>query len=325
MGVVDTLEILMPGPLTTVQDLGRPGFARYGVPPSGALDSFSLRIANLLAGNPEKEAALEVTLLGLKARALTALAIAVTGGDLQPHLNGHPLEMWRSHILKEGDILSFKGPRRGCRAYLALGGGISVDPLMGSKSTNLSSRFGGFEGRPLQKGDILSSDSPHFHLKYGEGVFTPEWIPRHAGDWVLRVIPGPQEGDFTEAARGLFLSSVFAVTPQSDRTGIRLAGPAVQRKEGTPESIISEGVIPGVIQVPGDAQPIIILVETVTGGYRKIATVITADLPLLGQVKPGDRVRFQEASLDEAREVLRAQEERIESFKANFNPRQLHK
>jgi antagonist of KipI len=325
LGIVDTLEIMTPGPLTTVQDLGRPGFARYGVPPSGALDSFSLRIANLLVGNPEKEAALEVTLMGLKVRALADLAIALTGGNLQPHLNGNPLDMWRSHVLKEGDILSFKGPGRGCRAYLALGGGLSVEPIMGSKSTNLSSRFGGFKGRPLQKGDILSSDSPYFHLEQGERMLSPDWIPHYATDWLVRVIPGPQQDDFTEAVSGSFLGSVFAVTPQSDRTGIRLAGPAVQRKEGAPESIISEAVVPGTIQIPGDGQPIIILVETVTGGYRKIATVITADLPLLGQVKPGDRVRFHGVSLDEACVALREFEERIERFKAGFNPQSPHK
>jgi antagonist of KipI len=325
LGIIATLEILMQGPLSTVQDLGRPGFARYGVPPSGALDSFSLRVANLLVGNPEGEAGIEITVMGLKVRAIADLAIAVTGGDLQPQVNDNPLEMWRSHILREGDILSFRGPRSGCRAYLAVGGGISVDPVMGSRSTNLSSRFGGFQGRPLRKGDILSSGSPHFHLKVGKRILSPEWIPRYAGDWLLRVISGPQQDDFTETVRGLFLSSVFTVTPQSDRTGIRLAGPAVERKDGVPESIISEGVIPGAIQIPGDGQPIIILVETVTGGYRKIATVITADLPLLGQVKPGDRVKFNEVSLEEASEVLGEQEERIERFKAKFNPRPLHK
>lgn len=306
---------MYPGPLTTVQDRGRYGYGRYGVPPSGALDSFSLRIGNLLVGNPEDEACLEITLMGLKARALTDLVIAITGADLQPHLNDHPMETWRSHVLRKGEIISFKRPKTGLRAYLALGGGISLPLVMGSKSTNLSSKFGGFGGRPLQKGDLLSSDSPHLHLKADGRVFDPEWIPSYPKDWVLKVVFGPQDDDFTEEGRNSFLHSSFKVTPQLDRTGIRLAGPAIQRKAGIEESIISEGVVSGTIQVPGDGQPIIILGETVTGGYRKIATVITADLSFLGQIKPGEQIKFQEVSMDEASQALREVEGRIRRFR----------
>lgn len=319
MGTVETLEILSPGPLTTVQDRGRFGFGRYGVPPSGALDSLSLRIGNLLVDNPEDEACLEITLFGFKAKALTDLVIAITGADLEPHLNETPLEMWRSHYLRKGETLSFRGPKNGCRAYLTLGGGISLSPLMGSKSTNLSSRFGGFMGRPLQKGDILSSNSPHLHLKAGGRVLDPKWIPTYPEDWFLRVVFGPQDDHFTEESRNSFLHSSFSVTPKCDRTGIRLAGPAIERREGMEESIISEGVVSGTIQVPGDGQPIIILGETVTGGYRKIATVITADLPFLGQIKPGDRVRFQRVSMDEALQALREVEGMITKFREGLS------
>ena len=300
MGSIETLEILAPGPLTTVQDRGRFGFGRFGIAPSGALDSFSLRIGNLLVGNREDEACLEITLFGLKLKALTDAVISITGADIQPHLNGARIEMWRSHILGKGDTLYFKGLKTGCRAYLALGGGISVPSVLRSKSTNLSTKFGGFKGRPLQKGDHLPSDSPHLHLKTGGRCFAPKWIPSYPKHWVLNTVFGPQDDHFPDEAKRLFQKSSFNVTLHSDRTGIRLAGPAIQRKAGMAESIISEGMVSGAIQIPGDGQPIIILGELVTGGYRKIATVITADLPLLGQIKPGDRVSFKDVSLEDA-------------------------
>jgi len=308
VAAVETLEVVAPGPLTTVQDSGRFGYGRYGVAPSGTLDSFSLRVANLLVGNSENEACLEITLFGFKVKALTDVAIAVAGADLQAHCNDKPLDMWTSYILKKGSVLSFRGLRGGCRSYLAIGGGLYLPEVMGSKSTNLCSRFGGLGGRPLQKGDILSSVSPHLHLKTKGRRLPLKWIPSYGNEWKLRVIFGPQDDQFTEKGKKTFISSPYHVSSHSDRTGIRLTGPIIERSPEVDESIISEGVIPGTIQVPGDAQPIIILVEIVTGGYRKIATVITADLPLLGQIKPGDTVRFEQVSLDDAYESLREME-----------------
>ncbi|MBW2039575.1 MAG: biotin-dependent carboxyltransferase [Deltaproteobacteria bacterium] len=311
--------MLAPGLLSTIQDRGRFGYGRYGVPPSGAIDPFSLRVANLLVDNPEDEACLEITLLGLKVRALTDAAIAVTGADLQPFLNDEPLEMWRSHVLKKGDILSFKGVKSGCRSYLAIGGGISLPVVMGSKSTNISSKFGGLEGRPLRGGDILHSEAPRFHLLAEGRRFPQGWVPPYGKEWRLKVIFGPQDDQFTERGKETFIGSAYQVSPQTDRTGIRLAGAVIERRPEVGESIISEGVISGTIQVPGDGQPIIILVETVTGGYRKIATVITADLPLLGQLRPGDTVRFKQVSLDEASQALGEMEERIKRFKEGLS------
>ena len=302
---------MAPGPLTTVQDRGRFGFGRYGVPPSGAVDPFSLRVANLLADNREDEAALEITIFGPKLIALIDVIIGITGADLQPKVNETPLEMWRSHLLKKGDVISFKGPKSGCRAYLAIGGGISVQEIMGSKSTNLAAQFGGFEGRPLRRGDIIWSDSPAHHLKAAGKSFDKDLIPPYPKDQILRVIPGPQDDHFSAKAKEIFLSSPFQVTPQSDRTGIRLAGPRIEAKQGHKESIISEGVVPGTVQIPGDSQPIIILGETVTGGYRKVATVISADLPLLGQLKPGDMVNFRRVSMEEAYQAVRKMEDMV--------------
>ncbi len=315
MAEVETLEVLSKSPLTTVQDRGRVGFGHYGVPSGGALDSFSLRIGNLLVGNSQDEACLEITVMGPRIKALTDTAIAVTGADLQPLIHGEPLEMWRSHVLRKGEVLSFKGLRSGCRAYLAVGGGICVTSIMGSKSTNLSAQFGGLDGRPLLPGDVLLSQSPHLHLKTKGAAFDRELIPPLLQDWTLRVILGPQDDDFTSEAIEQFLHSHFKVTPRSDRAGIRLSGPGLETKKGLKESIISEGVVTGTIQVPGDAQPIILLGETVTGGYRKIATVISADLPLLGQLKPGDTTRFFRVSLEEAYQAIRKMEETIDGFK----------
>jgi len=317
LDVIESLEILSPGPLPTVQDLGRYGFGRYGVPPSGALDSFSLRVANVLVGNPETEAGIEITLMGLKVRVLTDLVVALCGGDLQPYLNDKPLDMWRSQMVRKGDTLFLKAPRTGCRAYLAIGGGISLEPVLASKSTNLASKFGGHEGRALRKGDLLFSAAPEQHFQNAEKIFTPKGRPSYTGKWALRVLLGPQDQDFPEESKRLFLDSSFTVSTQSDRTGIRLSGPVLHRKKDLGDSIISEGIVPGAIQVPGDGQPIILLVETVTGGYRKIATVISADLSLLGQIKPGEQVRFQEVSMTEARTALQERENHIHLLKKN--------
>jgi antagonist of KipI len=317
LDIIGSLEILAPGPLTTVQDLGRYGFGRYGVPPSGALDSFSLRAANLLAGNPETEAGLEITLTGLRVRVLTDLVLALCGGDLQPYLNDKPFDMWCSQIVKKGDTLFLRAPRTGCRAYLAVGGGISLAPVLLSKSTNLISRFGGYQGRPLRKGDLLFSQAPDRHLQMAGKTLPPEGRPVYRGDWVIRVLPGPQDQDFTEESKRLFLDSCFTVSSQSDRTGLRLSGPAIHRKGDLGDSIISEGIVPGAIQVPGDGQPIILLVETVTGGYRKIATVISADLPLLGQIKPGQGLRFQDVALEEAVIALQESETHLNRLRRN--------
>jgi antagonist of KipI len=315
VAAVETLEVVRPGPLTTVQDRGRFGYGRYGVAPSGALDSFSLRVANLLVGNDENEACLEVTLFGLKLKALRDVAVAVAGADLQAHCGDMPLDRWTSHVLKKGSTVSFRGIRSGCRAYLAIGGGISVPHVLDSKSTNLPSRFGGFEGRPFRKGDILSSNSPWLHLETGGQRLPQTLVPSYGREARLRVVFGPQDNEFTEEGRKALLNYPYRVSPDSNRTGIRLAGPIIERRPDVGESIISEGVIAGTIQVPGDGQPIIILVETVTGGYRKIATVITADLPLLGQIRPGDALSFEEISLDEAYETLRKAEQGLQEFK----------
>lgn len=318
MEETELFEVLEPGMLTVVEDGGRWGFSRFGVPPSGAADPFSFRAANLLVGNREGEACLEITLMGLSLKVLGEGVIAITGGDFSPMLNGEALEMWRSHLVIGGDILTFKRVRSGCRAYLAAWGGISVPEVMGSKSTYLSGKFGGLEGRALKRGDRLrvrNSSPPLSRL----GIrFPGDWIPSFGKEITVRVIPGPEDDHFTEMGLQTFSSSLYKVTPHSDRMGIRLEGPKIERRPDVEESIISEGLLPGAIQVPGDGRPIIILTDLVTGGYTKIATVISTDLPMVAQLKPGDKVGFRPIPIEEAHRLLREQEERLEHFRRSI-------
>jgi antagonist of KipI len=308
-------EVLESGILTTIQDLGRYGFSQFGVPPSGALDTFSFRAGNLLVENGEEAACLETALMGLKLVTLKEVVISITGGDLCPTLNGEPLAMWRTHLLVEGDVIHFKKVRAGCRAYLAVTGGFIVPRIMGSSSTCLSGIFGGLDGRKLRKGDILYSlDIPCSLHRLGL-QFPIDWILFPEKEVFLRVIPGPQDHHFTEEGFQTFCSSPYQVTPQCDRMGVRLKGPKIERRSDVEESIISEGLLAGAIQVPGDGNPIIILTELVTGGYTKIATIISTDLPRVAQLKPGDHVRFMPISIAEAHDLLREQEERLKEFK----------
>ena len=318
MAVVDTLKVLSPGLLTTVQDTGRFGYGRFGVAPSGAVDRYALRAANLLVDNPESAAGLEITLSGFGAEALADAVVAITGGDLEPCINGKIVGSWRSHRLKKGDRLQFGFAKTGCRAYLAVGGTIVVAPVMGSRSTNLGSGFGGFGGRALQTGDTLRCESPDLHLRSVGRQFNRTNLPLYADFRCLRVLPGPQQDQFSDTGWNDFLRSVYSVSPQSDRTGIRLSGPAVAFRTGVTESIVSEGIVAGAIQVPGDGQPIIVLSETISGGYRKIATVVAADLHHLGQLAPGHRIQFQSVSRSEALEALWRLEENLTRFRTRF-------
>ena len=320
MAAIKALEFLSPGIMTSIQDLGRYGYGRYGVAPSGALDSYALRIANLLVGNSEDQACLETMLMGPGIKVLTDVVIAVTGGDLQPKKNRQPIEMWRPHAFKKNDVLSFGNAVKGFRAYIAVAGGISLSRVMDSRSTNLSSGFGGNLGRTLKKDDILlAGEEPRELGKGASRGFKPDWIPQYSDQWRLRVIWGPQDDHFPENSRQVFLKGVYAMSQDSDRTGIRLEGPEVVCRQDIEASIISEGVISGSIQIPGDGKPIIILGETVTGGYRKIATIISADLPALGQIKPGDGIQFETVSLEEAHGALQETEDGIDQFKRSIS------
>ena len=304
---MDVIEVIDGGFLTTVQDLGRYGYQRYGVPVSGAADPFALRVANRLAGNSEDAAGLEFTLVGPRLRVQATTVMALAGADLSPRIDGQPAALWEPLVAPVGATLSFGDARDGVRGYLAVHGGISVPKVLGSRSTYVRSRLGGFDGRPLQAGDRLPvpGERPASHI---EARRCPHGdIPRYGHTHVLRVVLGPQDSAFTENGIRTFLSSTYVVSGQSDRIGYRLQGPVIEH--ATSPDIVSDGIPYGAVQVAGDGMPIVLLVDRgTTGGYTKIATVISVDLPRLAQAAAGDIVAFQPVTVGEAHTLLRAQE-----------------
>ena len=284
------------GMLTTVQDLGRRGHRAVGVPLSGAMDPFALRVANSLVGNPENTAALEFTLFGPELGFAHDALVAATGGDFGA------LPLWQPVNVRAGEPVKFSGARRGCRGYLAVAGGFAVAPVLGSRSTFLRAGFGGWQGRALRDGDVLQA--PEFARRIvGHWHLDERILPAYSDSPTVRVVRGAQADEFT----GEFFASGFKVTPQSDRMGVRLAGPALARS-GAGE-LISATVVPGTIQVPPDGQPIVLMADAQTiGGYPQLAHVISVDLPLVAQLRPGDTVRFREVPLAEAHEVALTRE-----------------
>ncbi|GIM45511.1 urea carboxylase [Collibacillus ludicampi] len=292
------------GPFITIQDLGRYGHQKSGIPVAGALDRFALETANWLVGNPPGAACLEVTLIGPEIVLDQDTVISITGADLSATLDGRPISLWTSHDVSAGSVLQFGKPVRGVRAYLAVAGGIDVSIVMGSRSTYLKGHIGGFQGRALQTGDILPIGEPAVTFAPRRLSKTPDYIASHGEETVVRVVLGPQEDHFTQAAIATFLSSTYRITPQSDRMGYRLEGPPLAHR-GRAE-IISDAIPEGAIQVPANGQPIILLADRqTTGGYPKIATVISADLPKLAQSAPGAIVRFVAVTVEEAQEIAR--------------------
>lgn len=293
---------------TLVQDSGRRGYQQYGVPVSGVMDAYAHRISNMLVGNEELAAVLEVTFLGPRLEFLSDCVFAVAGGNLQPQINGVPTPMWKSIHACKGEILSFAGLKSGCRGYIAFSGGISVPEVMGSKSTYMKGRIGGIEGRPLKAGDVLQIGPPsdNLHLLKNKSVDYKQ-VPVYSAENVLRVVMGPQADSFTEAGVRTFLSSCYTVSHECDRMGYRLEGEPIEHATGS--DIISDGITMGAIQVPGQGKPIIMMADRqTTGGYTKIGTVIRADLWKIAQAKPGDRMSFSEIGIDEAHQVLKEQE-----------------
>lgn len=312
---MEMFEVVQPGLYTTVQDRGRFGYLQFGIPPCGVVDHFAYKVSNLLVGNGVNEAVLEVTILGPVLNILEDGVIAVTGADLFPQLNDAPLPLWESIPIKQGDKLSFKVPKKGCRSYIAVGGGIDVSIVMGSRSTYVAGKIGGIEGRPLIAGDKIPKGK-----NYGTpGKSVPQdIIPTYSSNPNIRVVLGPQDDYFSEGIQ-TFLDSEFKVSSKADRMGYRLEGPTILHKEGVEKSIISEPSVPGGIQVPPDGQPIILLVEQTVGGYTKIATVISSDIPRVAQAKPGDRIQFERINLETAHKVFRQQEQLLLHIKDHLS------
>ena len=309
---MEVFEVIQPGPLTTVQDLGRYGYQQYGVPISGAMDNYALRVANLLVGNDEGETCLEITLFGLQLRVLEDAIVAITGADLSPILNKSSLPMWEAVMVSREDTISFPWPKRGCRSYLAIAGGIDVPKVMGSRSTHVKSNIGGLEGRALCAGDHLKSGQARPTIL--ERRLPQQYVPEYGNESELRVIMGPQDDYFTEVGIHTFLSSEYTVSIKADRMGYRLEGPCIEHRAGA--DIISDGIPLGAVQVPGDGLPIVLLSDRqTTGGYTKIATVITVDINKLAQAKPGDKVRFLKITEGEAHQSLKEYEQTIYTLK----------
>ena len=312
---MEIFEVIQPGAYTTVQDRGRFGYQQFGVPVCGVVDSFAYRLANALVGNFQGQAVLEATIFGPTLKVLNQGLIAVTGGNLLPLLNNSPLPMWESVAVQPDDILQFKGVKNGCRAYIAVAGGIDVPKVMGSRSTYVAGKIGGINGRPLAAGDRLNK---------GEGIgkagdrVTSDLIPIYSHDIEIRVILGPQDDYFSEGI-DKFFASTFKVSTKADRMGYRLEGSQIMQREVIEKSIISEPSVPGGIQVPPDGQPIILLVEQTVGGYTKIATVISSDIGKVGQAKPGDQIHFRQVEIDKAHQILKEEEEKIEVIKKSLS------
>lgn len=312
-----SIVVKTPGLLTIIQDGGCYGYQQYGVAPVGPMDQRAFWLGNLLAGNDKNESALEITMLGPQLQFNAPATIAVTGGDLQPTCNGEPLPMYCAINLAAGDVVSFTGPRQGCRAYLAVYGGFAVPAVMGSKSTQLKGQVGGFEGRKLQSGDVLPLCREGQTLPDADGRFmAPEHYP--GGDISIAVLLGPQKDAFTDDGMKTFLSQPYTVGLEFDRMGYRLEGPAIGHT-GEP-GIISDGTCFGSVQVPGSGMPIVMMADHATvGGYTKIATVLSTELPKIAQSKTGDRFWFHATDIGSAQDAYIRQQEELDALQKRWN------
>jgi antagonist of KipI len=309
-----SLRVARPGLLTTVQDRGRYGWQQHGVVVGGAMDAWALRVANLLAGNAADAAALEATLIGPTLEFQTDHLFALAGADLGAALDGEPVPAFRPCAARAGSVLSFAGPRAGCRAYLAVAGGVDVPPVLGSRSTDLRAAIGGVEGRALARGDVVPVGAASAwarawleHLlsrerraaQWGAG---PSVQGRPAAGSLVRALRGLEHESFTEESRRALFECEFQVSARSDRMGYRLEGPRLALER--PLELLSAPVVRGTLQVPPGGDPIVLMADGQTvGGYPRIAQVITVDLPILAQAVPGARVRFHEVPLAEAQSL----------------------
>jgi antagonist of KipI len=311
---MSVIQVQSPGLLTTVQDLGREGFGPLGVSPCGAADRIALRLGNRLVENAESAPALEMTLLGGTFVFPQGAAFALTGSDFCATLDGAAVELWASAEAKPGQTLRLGPTRSGARCYLCVQGGIGVKPFLQSASTHLLSRLGGHQGRALRKGDVLQIGPCN---AFASKPFRKRKVPATAVDLlssrkILRVTPGPQTESFPDSSRQRFYAATYRVTEECNRMGLRLDGPAAPAVSA--EEMITEGVSLGAIQITAGGLPIILFVEQqTTGGYPKIANVISADLSSVGQLRPRDEIRFEHVDWETARSLLLEQEKFVTS------------
>uniref|UniRef100_UPI003F492109 5-oxoprolinase subunit C family protein n=1 Tax=Cupriavidus yeoncheonensis TaxID=1462994 RepID=UPI003F492109 len=323
---MNMMRVDRPGVLSVLQDGGRYGYQRFGVPVNGAMDEWSHPLANVLVGNAADTAALEITLNGPTVRFAQDTLIAVTGADIAVTAAGVPLPTHCAVMVRHDVPIAFGHCRRGARAYLAVRGGFAPDAVLGSRSTNLRAHFGGFEGRALRAGDRVAIASPYREMlplarmmvqsamasvaaARPSGIVGPEVCD------AIRYLPGPQWDRFEPAARKAFEKETFTVSSQSDRMGYRLDGPVLALS--SPFEMVSEAVSFGTVQVPPGGAPIVLMADRQSvGGYPKIAYVISADLPLLAQAMPGTALRFRAVTSDTAQRALLAMKDRLDAIAA---------
>lgn len=311
------IRVLKAGMLTTVQDLGRTGYQSQGFSVAGAMDVRSFKIANLLLDNPENEAVLEFTLIGPTLQFTSETIIAITGGDFTPTLNGEPVSSYEAVYVNRGDILKFGSARTGSRGYLAFSSYLDIPVVMGSRCTNLKSRIGGFKGRKLKDEDYIG-----FRIKRR---YLPYFLSRklRADDFsaeseTLRVVLGPQDDRFSRQGIETFLTEEYTVTSDFDRMGCRLEGPFIAPKDTA--DMISDGIAYGSVQVPSHGKPIVLLSDRqTTGGYPKLATVASVDIPKLVQRKTDHRIHFTAISVEEAQRLYREEEKAYERMRSEIH------
>jgi antagonist of KipI len=307
------IRVVRPGLLTTVQDTGRWGHQHEGVPVAGPMDWFSHRLANELVGNAARAATLEITLIGPELLVDAATTIAIAGADFEVTCDDRPVPLTTTFPVRRGARLRFGRRRLGTRAYLAVAGGIDTPPVLGSRATHLLSRMGGIEGRALVAGDDLPvGDAPIEGSPIRRAIGLP--LPTK-GRAHVRVMPGAQWEWFTAEAWRLLTTVAFRVSPRSNRMGYRLDGPPLDRTRA--DELITEPLAEGAIQVPAAGEPILLMADRQTaGGYPKIAGVILADLPLVGQLAPGDAIEFRPCTRAEAASALIARERQLLRYAA---------
>jgi antagonist of KipI len=295
--------VIHAGLLSTIQDLGRPGLRQRGITAGGAMDPLSLRLANLMVGNPLNSPAIEMTLRGAELQFDHPALVAVCGGDFEVRVDGVSRSTARPLGIERGATLKVTAARRGCRAYLAIAGGFNIEPCLGGRGTDLRAGIGGFGGRALRTGDILIGRDVKVPSVPDGWFLAEDWRADLSGRVPLRALRGEHADEFTSTV----FDHAFEISPQSDRMGLRLNGPALSRATGA--ELLSTAVMPGTVQIPPDGHPIVLAADCQTiGGYPRGAHVITADLSTLGQLRPGDSVRFVEVELAAAHEALSEQE-----------------
>jgi biotin-dependent carboxylase-like uncharacterized protein len=323
------LKVLEGGLQTTVQDAGRFGWYHIGMPPAGAMDQLSFRVGNMLVGNRDDEAALEITFAGPVMETTEEALVAVTGADLRVELNGTRVPQWVAHRVRPGDRITCGQAQRGVRAYFCVSGGITIPPLLGSRSTYLLARFGGVEGRRLEAGDLLPVGPLRPEADARVGRMIPSgFLPKLGKEIELRIIMGLCSYRLTEDSVEEFLTVKWEVSTEADRVGYRLRGPAFRFKDREPpfgagsdaSNVVDVGYPVGSVQVPGGQEAILLMRDAVTGGgYATIGTAIQCDLDLLAQAPPGSKVTFRAVDVDEAMRARREYRARISAVAGSLS------